>query len=218
MVLLIMSARPRLIILVLTALVAATAALAQDGSAAVVDASVHGRDGWLHADVRLRDVLDARTASTVDSGLSGVCAYEVRVIDPDGREVAWQAWALHLEHDLWEDRYLVRGREGEWTLPSLAAMDSLCSTIEDLRLVPLSRLDIDVEYRLTVKVEVQPLAAEDRDRLSRYVSRRDNRNREELDFDLGNLFGSLFTGGGGRRTSLAYTGSAFRPRALEHRP
>lgn len=192
---------------------------AADGDrATVVDTSVYGREGWLYADIQFRDILDARTTSTVDSGLSGVCLYEVQVLDDRDQEVGWSRWQFHLEHDLWEDRYLVRGVEGEWALPSLAAMDSLCSDIDARRLAPLSKLQADREYRLVIKVVAQPLADEDRARLSSFISRRDHRDREELDFDLGSIFGSLFTGGDGRRTALDYTGRGFRPRALEQRP
>ncbi|MEZ4388592.1 MAG: hypothetical protein R3D98_13675 [Candidatus Krumholzibacteriia bacterium] len=196
----------------------AVTGLAADPAAAVTGTAVYSRDDWLYADLALRDVIDSRTRSTIDSGLSGVCAYEVTLLDSGSQVVVRRRWALHLEHDLWDDQYLVRGPEGEHLLASLAAMDSLCSSIDGLRLTPLGRLDLDGVYRLQVTVEVQPLAAEDQDRLARYVSRRGDRNREELDLDLGSLFGRLFTGGRGGTTAVDFTGPDFRPRALEHRP
>jgi len=206
------------IVVLLLVLGASSPAQAEQSRAALVGVEAYARDGWLHADLHLRDLIDDRTRSTIDSGLSGVCAYEVTLLDGRSRVVTRRRWVLHLEHDLWEDRYLVRGPEGDRELASLAAMDSVVCRIEGLRLTPLSSLSQEREYRLRVTVEVQPLAAEDQDRLASYVSRRGDRSREELDLDLGSLFGGLFSGGGGGSTSLDAIGEGFRLRGLELRP
>lgn len=199
-------------------IVAATAAWAEGSAASVVSAEVHARDQWLHVSVQFADLLDLRTASTIDSGLSGVCAYEVSVLGPGDAAIGRRTWTLRLDHDLWEDRYVISGPDGEITVSGLAAMDSVCSRIDDLRVLPLVRLEPEVEYRLSVVVEVLPLATEDQDRLSRYISRRGGGAREELDLDLGSLFGRLFQGGRSGRTSISYRGPAFRGRSLEVRP
>lgn len=218
MVLLIMRRlRPGIAVLLFLALAAAVSVRADQPGATLTRAEVYARDGWLHADLHLRDLIDHRTRSTIDSGLSGICAYEVTLLD-GGSRVAGQRWVLHLEHDLWEDRYLVRGPDGDRELASLAAMDSVVSFLEGVRLAPLGRLDQQREYRLRVTVEVQPLAAEDQDRLASYISRRGDRSREELDLDLGSLFGRLFSGGSGGATALDATGGGFRIGGLERRP
>lgn len=205
--------------IVVLMVVAAGVAGAADSAprAEVVAATVDVQAGWLHADIQLRNLIDSRTASTIDSGLSGVCAYEVSVVGRGGAVVVRRVWTLQLDHDLWEDRYIVRGPTGDQTLPSLAAMDSLCSRIDNLRLFPVGNMDQGTEYRLVVAVEILPLGAEDRNLLSNYVSRRGSSSREELDLDLGSLFSRLLTGGGAR-TTLIYTGPTFRLRTLEHRP
>lgn len=205
-------------VLLLLALGATSPVQAEQPRAALEGVEAYARDGWLHADLHLRDLIDRRTRSTIDSGLSGVCAFEVTLLDGQSRVVARHRWVLHLEYDLWEDRYLVRGPEGDRELASAAAMDSVVCRVEDLRLTPLSRLSQEQEYRLRVAVEVQPLAAEDQDRLASYISRRGDRNREELDLDLGSLFGGLFSGGGGGATALDALGEGFRLRGLELRP
>jgi hypothetical protein len=198
-------------------LIAAPAAGAAE-SATVIAAEVHARDQWLHASVTFADLLDLRTASTIDSGLSGVCAYELSVLGPGGAAVGRRTWTLHLNHDLWEDRYVIAGPDSAVTVPGLAAMDSFCCRVEDVRLLPLGRLEPGLEYQLSVQVEVLPLASEDQDRLSRYISRRGGGTREELDLDLGSLFGRLFQGGRSGRTSLSHRGPSFRIGSLEVRP
>jgi hypothetical protein len=205
--------------LLLLGLSAAGLAVADEpATPSVVSASVHVRGDWLHADVRLRDLIDDRTASTIDSGLSGVCAYEVAVLGPNDEVVGRRVWTLRLEHDLWEDRYLVASADRELALPSLAAMDSVCSHVHDLRLAPLARFEPGEEYRLVVAVEVLPLGAEAQDRLSRYISRRGDTSRRDVDLDLGSLFGRLFTGRDAGRASLSHRGPAFRADTLERRP
>jgi len=202
---------------ILLLLSAATLAVAAPG---VVAVDVRAHEGWLEADIQLADLIDLRTASTIDSGLPGFCAYEVAVVGPNALIVGRRTWTLRLDHDLWEDRYLVTGPDGEQEVAGLAAMDSVCSRLEAVRLLPLDRLDPDLEYRLTVSVEVLPLASVDSQHLSRYLSRRGGGAREELDLDLGSLFGRLFKGGRTGRTTVAHTGPAFRPRNLieEDRP
>ncbi|MBD3220595.1 hypothetical protein GF314_05090 [bacterium] len=185
---------------------------------AVLQADVHAHDGWLHVTARLGDLIDDRTASTIESGLSGVCAYEVSLLGPGDEVVGRRVWTRRLTYDLWEDRYTVSGPERDAVVPGLAAMDSLCSTIDDLRLAPMDRLQPDTEYRLAIVVEVLPLGAEARDRLSRYISRRGDTGRRDVDVDLGSLFGGLFTGGDAGRSSLVHVGRPFRPRSLELRP
>lgn len=209
------SSRSGTTILLLLATVAATGAVAD--TPAVVDVVVYAQDGWLRADITLRDVIDARTASTIDSGLSGVCAYEVAIQRRDGRTLGRRVWTYRLDYDLWADRYVLHGPDGQREMPSLAAMDSVCTHLTGVDLAPLSQLAPDAAYRLAVTVEVLPLGAEDRDRLSRYVSRRGDRDREDVDLDLGSLFGELFGGGSGAATGT-YTGPAFRPDDLERRP
>ena len=191
------------------------AATAADGAApGVVAVDVRAEAGWLAADIQLANLIDLRTASTIDSGLPGICAYEVSVIGPSAAVIGRRTWTLRLDHDLWEDRYLVTGPDGEREVAGLAAMDSVCSRLDAVRLLPLARLDPDAEYRLTVSVEVLPLASVDSQHLSQYLTRRGGGAREELDLDLGALFGRLFKGGRTGRTTVAHTGPVFRPRTL----
>jgi hypothetical protein len=209
--------RPRIDI-VLSLLLAATAVTAAENDASVVAAEVHARGDWLHASVAFADLLDLRTASTIDSGLSGVCAYEISVLGPGDAALGRRTWTLRLDHDLWEDLYTVTGPDSAIVVSGLAAMDSVCSRIDSVPLLPLSRLEPGVEYRLAVVVEVLPLGTEDQDRLSQYISRRGGGTREELDLDLGSLFGRLFKGGRAGRTSVSHRGPTFRSATLEVRP
>ena len=186
--------------------------------AEVVDTEVRVAADWVHVDIQLRNLIDMRTASTIDSGLSGVCVYEVSLLGNSDEPVGRRVWTLSLEHDLWEDRYYVRGDQVDHDLPTLAAMDSLCSRVDNLRLLPADRLDPETDYRLTVSVEVLPLASVDQDRLSQYVSRRGGGTREELDLDLGSIFGRLLGGGRAGRTSVSYTSPPFRARSMGWSP
>ncbi len=206
------------LLLLIAALAMAAPARAQDGGQPrVLGAELAVRDGWLVAQIRLSGLIDQRTASTIDSGLPGICAYEVVLRGPDGGVRERLTWTVRLEHDIWEDRYLVRGPDGAREVASIAAMDSAAAHVADLRILPVAELRPEREYRLEVSVEVLPLGAEAEDRLTRYLSRRGGGSREELDVDLGSLFSRVFGGGGGGggRTSIAWTGPGFRPRALD---
>ncbi len=207
------------VVLALAAMLAAGGpARAQDaGRPRVLGAELAVRDGWLVADIRLSGLIDQRTASTIDSGLPGICGYEVTLHGPGDQVRERLTWTLRLEHDIWEDRYLVRGPDGAREVASIAAMDSAAAHIADLQLIPVAELGPDRQYHLQLSVEVLPLGAEAEDRLTHYLSRRGGGSREEMDVDLGSLFSRVFGGGGGGggRTSIAWTGPGFRPGTLD---
>jgi len=196
--------------LLAVALLVMAAATVRAG-AEVVSARVTVRDDWLYADVTLRDLLDPRTVSTVESGLSGTCTYRVALLGEGGEPAGQRVWRLRLGRDLWEDQYLVSGPDGDLRLPDWAAVDSVCTHVVALPLAPLLRLEAGVAYQLAVAVEVQPLAPDEQDRLSQYLSRRGGTgDREEVDLDLGGFFGRLFGRGRAGHESVAYLGEPFR--------
>lgn len=195
---------------------AATNALA---SARVENVVVELDDGWVACSLQVAGLLDERTASTIDSGLSGTCVFRLAIVDASDRVLGQRVWQWQLSRDLWEDRYLVRGDGGTHTFRSLAQADSFCSRAARVPLVARDGLQADRLYRLAVSVEVQPLGAEDQDRLSQYVSRKGGSgDREEVDLDLGAFFGGLFGRGGSGRERVSHVGAPFRVGDLKERP
>ena len=145
----------------------------------------------VRAEVRATGLLDQRTALTIESGLPGTCLYLFRLEDRAGRTVAERYLEFSLRFDLWESRYLLRNGEETLALPTLAAADSAISHLPGAEVCPLSRLRPGDEYRLVLQIAVRPLAPEDRERLSRYVSRNSAGGREEVAVDLSALFGRV---------------------------
>lgn len=188
-------------------------------AAARVDGlAVGAQQGWITCSFHVTDLLDERTTSTVASGLSGTCVFRVAIVGADDHVVGQRAWQWRISRDLWEDRYVVSGGDEVRTFASLAQADSFCARVPPLPVVPRGRLRPDAAYRVAVSVVVQPLAAEDQDRLSQYVSRKGGGDREEVDLDLGAFFGGLFGKGTTGRERVSFVGSAFRPADLEERP
>ncbi len=198
-------------------------------SAIVITSVVHGagtvehlrpfrHQGRLFVEVLATDLLDARTASTIDSGLPGTCVYHIRIEDDQQVLVAERYLDLSLRFDLWENEYLLDGPTGQVSFTSLAAADSAWSHLPGVDLCLVDRLGPDRRYRVQVQIAVQPLAPEDRARLSRYVSSNSGRNREELALDLGALFGQLLGKGSAEQAPTRTVGPFFRRRDLEERP
>ena len=143
----------------------------------------------------------------------------MRVEDRGGVVVQERLLEWSLRFDLWEGRYLLEGPDGPRSLPSLAAADSVWSRLAGEPVCPLERLQSSVEYRLTVRIAVRPLAAADRERLSRYVSRHSGGGSgEQVNLDLGAVLAGVF----GRRQqgerTVEYIGTWFRAGELEERP
>jgi hypothetical protein len=154
--------------------------------------------GWLYCEVGASDLLDARTRSTVESGLPGFCSYRFDVREEGGGSVGTVMLTLRLRLDLWAGLYLLSGPQGELSLPTLAAADSACSHPARVRLLPLSRLQPARSYRLRVEITVEPLGGSDQARISRYVRQSSGEAGDEFALNVGGLLGR-FLGGAQRQ-------------------
>ena len=158
----------------------------------VVDAQVRHEGDWLVVDLRLADLLDPRTRSTVESGLPGSCLLEIELRDEDAEFAMTRRLERSLEVDLWEDvvRLIEDGRE--LVFRSLAEADSAWSTWSSLRMARWSTLPQDRHYHLQISVHVEPLGAEERERVSRWVSRSEHNDRRDYSIDMGGLVRRFF--------------------------
>ena len=174
--------------------------------------------GWLHAEVRARDLLDERTRLTIESGLPGTCLFQVRVEDRSGRTIEERYVERTLRFDLWENRYLLEGDGEPIALPTREEADSAFSHVADCRLAALTRLSPSGEYRVVVQIAVRPLAPEDRQRLSRYVSRTSGGGGEEVALDLGVVFGRILGEKSSSRPTVRHAGPYFRVETVPEQP
>jgi len=184
----------------------------------VTDVHVYRQKEVLRVDVDARDLLDDRTAMTVDSGLPGTCVYRLRLEDREKRTVAEQWVEMSLRLDLWENVYRLEGTGPPRSFDTLAAADSAWSRLRGHGLVAIDRLQPGAEYRLVVGIAVQPLAPEDRERVSRYVSRNSGGAGEELAIDVGKVVSRLFRGSDEGAAAGGHVGPYFRPQDLEVKP
>jgi hypothetical protein len=142
----------------------------------------------LRTDVTAQDLLDERTAQTINSGLPGVCVYVLRLEDRAGRPAVERHVERSLSFDAWKERYLLTSANGSFVLPTLAAADSAISRLANYELCPVSRLRSSDEYRLFLQIAVLPLASDDGVTLTGYVSDRTG-DAEGPALDLNVLFG-----------------------------
>lgn len=188
-------------------------ATAVSGEAAVVDVlEVHARDGRLVVSARARDLLDDRTRSTIESGLPGSGRLEFTLERRDGATTRRRVLERTLRLDLWRDRYVHEAGGERTEFRTLAAADSAWSRMDDVVLARLAELDAEREYRVRLVVSVEPLRAEDRGKVSRFV-RQGSDTREEFRLDLSALMRRWF-GGGTEAEEAGATTPWFRPREL----
>lgn len=180
----------------------------------VLDARPHRDDGWLSVSVRTDRLLDARTRSTVESGLPGSARLLLELRDTSNEVAARRAIERVLEFDLWEGVARVRDGLDETIYPSIAAADSAWARFPAIRLVPFDRVDADEGYRVLIRIEVESFGNEERERVSRYVSESERGDRRELAFDLGGLVGRL-VGSGKDEGDAVWQSPVFRPADLE---
>lgn len=199
------------------ALVAGLAGVGLAAEGRIVELAPRRDGGWLSVDLRATDLLDARTRSTVESGLPGSCELRL-VLEREGRgAVAHRSVRRQLELDLWEEVVWLRGEEVERSFSSLAAADSAWSRFRGLRLKAWSELVADARYRVVARLEVRPLGADERAEMSRWVSRREDQDRRETSFDLGGLLHHFVGGASGREEGLVRRTDFFRPAEIRLR-
>lgn len=184
----------------------------------VVDAQVRQESGWLVADLQLADLLDERTLSTVESGLPGSCLLEVELRDDESDFRVVRRLERTLEVDLWEDvvRMIEAGRE--LAFASIAEADSAWSNWSSVRIAQWSTLPGDRTWHLRVAVHVQPLGAEERERVSKWVSAGDRGDRRDVSIDMGGLVRRFFGSGEDLGQVEVWRGPTFRLEAIGEGP
>jgi hypothetical protein len=176
---------------------------------------------WLCAEVRARNLLDAHTRSTIESGLPGTCVYRISLHEQDGPRIAERVLALILRFDVWNERYELQilGSEAPKEEPlmqrftSLAAADSAWSHVAAARVVRRDRLRPERRYQLRIEALVQPLAAEDRERLSRYVREQSAGTHNDFLIDVGALLWRFRPGEPGKSQAAQFATGWFQPPA-----
>lgn len=190
-------------------------------AASVVDAIPRRSGAWLVVDVITQDLLDERTRSTVESGLPGSCVLHVELQDRDGAISFARTVERSLVFDLWED--VARLTEGarERVFPLLAVADSAWARFDAIPLAPWTSLASQTTYRLRVHLSVQPLGQEERERVSRWVTRSEQDERRAFAVDLGGLVRRFVGGAAREETSPVWIGPPFaldQVRASEPQP
>jgi len=203
----------RLVCLACLLTVSASGSLLADG--VVEEVRSYQRAPWLLAELRVRDLLDERTSSTIDSGLPGTCVYHIRLEDDSANVVDERFLEMSLRHDLWENHYLLDGPGGLSTFPSIAEADSAWSHLRDVVICATKRLDPTKRYRIQVEVAVQPLGPTERERLSKYVSGSSSQRNGEVALDVGAFLGRLLANSSGSEDFVRFTGPYFQIGDLE---
>ena len=184
----------------------------------VVDAQLRREADWLVVDLQLAELLDERTRSTVESGLPGSCLLEIELLDDRGELQASRRLERSLEVDLWDDLVRLIDPSQVIVYASIAEADSAWSRWSSLRLVRWSSLAGGRDYHLEIAVHVQPLGAEERERVSEWVSASGTGDRRDVSIDMGGLVRRFFGSGDETGDVEIWRGPRFRIESVEVRP
>lgn len=179
----------------LAALAIAVAAGSADPEPRVDELAVTVRGDTLRVSIRASDLLDERTELTIDSGLPGTCVYAIRLEDAASEAVAESYVERTLQLDLWENEYLLTEAGRIARFVEKAAADSAWSRVDGHPLGTVTGLSGTEPYRVVVALAVEPLAAEARQRLTRYIRRNSGGATNEMVLDLGAVVSRVFGGG-----------------------
>ena len=150
--------------LLLAALVAGPARAGDGKKPLPVDLSVH--EDELYAQVDVSSVFDKKVQEKLTSGLTNHIriTVQLRPLDRDLDElkapISVTVRECQVAYDLWGERFGViiddRGHHRREVLPDYHAVVAACAVMPAVDLAPVGAVDLRREYRLEVKVEVNP--------------------------------------------------------------
>jgi hypothetical protein len=105
-----------------------------------------------------------------------------------------------------------------FAFPSIAEADSAWSNWSSVRIARWSTLPDGREWHLRVAVHVQPLGAEERERVSKWVSAGDRGDRRDVSIDMGGLVRRFFGSGEDLGQVEVWQGPAFRLESVGREP
>ena len=180
----------------LGALLAASAARGE-GEARVLRADPAIQEGRLVCGILLGDLFTPPVESTLRSGLPVIVdlVCEVEAADLS----LGQFVRSELAYDVWEDRYsLLRGGESR-VFASFEEVHEACRRYSPLSLASLAALGAAGSFHLRLRVAVNPLSGEERERMSRWLAETvtdpADPSARELRLDLGSLIRGFLRGG-----------------------
>ncbi len=192
-------ARSLLLAAVLGALLTPALLVAAEQRARVGHATPLRRGGELVCDLGLTGLFPPAIENTLRSGLPVVIDLACEVRPEGGGRTIGQFQRSEVRYDVWEDHYtLIRdGRSRDF--PDFEAVHNACRRLENLVLAPLSALAPAARVSLSLRVAVNPLSGEERERMARWLAETvtdpGDPSSRELRLDLGGLIQSFFRGG-----------------------
>ena len=185
--------------LLAAALVAGPARAGDDGKRPLaVNLSVH--EDELYATVDVSSVFTRKVQEKLTSGLTNRIriTVELRPLDKDLDElkapISVTVRECRIAYDLWGERFGVilddGGKRRQAVLPDYGAVVAACARMPAVDLAPVGAVDLRREYRLEVKVEVNPLDPKDADAGRAYLGDPIG-HRRAGDDNGGTLFGAV---------------------------
>lgn len=148
--------------------------------------SVKIKSEVLLVDFTIDGIIDQKTAEGLQKGLTSTIEYQVQLWEKRGgwfnSLIAEQDVRMKVLFDNWEKKYVILSAEESRLTSSLETVREKCSQMQNIDIVPISKLKKNKKYFITVKAILRPFSVENYQEIKNWLSgQAKNLDLEKLD-------------------------------------
>jgi len=148
--------------------------------------SVKIKSEVLLVDFTIDGIIDQKTAEGLQKGLTSTIEYQVQLWEKRGgwfnSLIAERDVRMKVLFDNWEKKYVILSAEESRLTSSLETVREKCSQMQNIDIVPISKLKKNKKYFITVKAILRPFSVENYQEIKNWLSgQAKNLDLEKLD-------------------------------------
>jgi len=148
--------------------------------------SVKIKSEVLLVDFTIDGIIDQKTAEGLQKGLTSTIEYQVQLWEKRSgwfnSLIAEQDVRMKVLFDNWEKKYVILSAEESRLTSSLETVREKCSQMQNIDIVPISKLKKNKKYFITVKAILRPFSVENYQEIKNWLSgQAKNLDLEKLD-------------------------------------
>jgi len=139
--------------------------------------SLSGKDGALYLCYHVKDLMNEENIQAINRGISSQVVHHIQLwkkksfISIIEKEVYY---SVKIFYDNWGQKYKVVTEDEERLTPHIDKVIEKCSTVNDLPIIDLNKLDKSSMYFISINIEFQPISAESYNAISDLISGKDS--------------------------------------------
>jgi hypothetical protein len=142
------------------------------------DMDLAWQSGELELSMTFSEVFNKRHRKRLKSGFTSQILVHAQLLEhKKGTPLAQAIMQYKIIYDMWEEKFVVRSEgpagDRDFMLGSMEELVKKCGALDRLQLTPVMELPSGMQYRIQVRIVVNPMSAELRKKVREYLSNPD---------------------------------------------